>query len=1398
MNRPVLFRGGICVLVLLSVCCWLLSRDRASESSGSQSSTHVEVAPNGGRTWVESAVGEGVGSSKVFDIDKEVAALDIAVTTSEVGAPKPMPRSGVEPIGDAVGPVVQWRERGRQAQYEVALDEVYVGLSEGREHGVERVPLQKDLAGVVKETERVSAEKALSAHLVLYPKGAKRTEWTRRVLSRSVLLEATDATALRAQAAKLGVVNFEQPKFAPGYVLANLGGDAAVALAATAAMQSLPGITSATPMLASQKQSKATIPNDPLFPSQWHLRNTGQRGGTKNIDARVVNVWDNFQGDGTTIGIVDDGLDLTHEDIAPNAAASGHFDWNGNDSNPAPDPTAEDFHGTAVGGVAAGRGGNGVGISGVAPHATLYGLRLISSPTTDGQDASAMDHLSSVIQIKNNSWGAPDDFASLGYVGPLFAAALDDATSTGRGGKGTLFFWAAGNGRDIFDQGNKDAAANNIHVIPVGALNNRGALSYYSETGSHLMIVAPSSGGTSGIFTTDLEGTDGYNDGSTSSETANDDYTNDFGGTSSAAPLASGVGALILQANPNLGWRDVKEILLRSSTKIASTSSGWTSRTGGQLALPPIKHHHNYGGGLINAEAAVALAQGWQNLPAETNLEITNNTRVVIPDATSNVTEIFDFSAMAPIRVEHVEVTLDIDHTYRGDLDISLVSPSGVISELASRSVYDDGDSVGQGYWDWTFTSVRHWGEASNGQWKVIIRDQFRGDVGTANYVTVRLHGVSAPPAAFAASGEPEGLLVAEGSFAQLSSATTGYPTINHQWRKTGKNIAGATGSAYVVPSIALTHAGLYSDRISNVTGSAISPEVPLGVVRVTNDSPVYNEGTTMVLAATAAGGVPLTYQWKLGGVDLVDDGRITGTMSPTLTVRSTTTLDDGDYECIISDGVRTLSAGTRQVQIRLKPVVQGMAISGAVVSQLSNIQIIADNAATRFTATGLPSGVKLNATTGLLSGRPLKAGDYTITVYATNAAGRSAAQTFFWHVEDLDDDVVGAFQGLVDADAGLNSDLGGSLTAKVTGTGTYSGAVQLGSKRYSFKGLLDSAPGTDPTSSSTITRRGLPSLVLTLTISNSTGELTGSITDGTDSAGLLARRNPWNARTASAEAFAGYYTFGMDLSSNIGDPAVPQGTGYGTATASTGGTIKWAGRLADGTAVTGSSIFDLGGLWSSFNLLYAAKGSLHGWRDMDLGPGVNFSLNTMGGSLTWLRQPQAATVRLYSGGFGPISLNVHGGKYTKPSAGLIVLGLDDPTTFVDGKNAVIAFAGGGIETASRFAGLDLEAFTISSRNIASFAKAGTPENPASLRLSLNAATGLFSGGFVLSDVNPASPTTTVTRSVGYFGVLLSQELKGKGYFVSPTLPEASPAPVVAPSKTPIIGGGVVIDAAPH
>ncbi|GAG15678.1 unnamed protein product, partial [marine sediment metagenome] len=238
-----------------------------------------------------------------------------------------------------------------------------------------------------------------------------------------------------------------------------------------------------------------------------------------------------------------------------------------------------------------------------------------------------------------------------------------------------------------------------------------------------------------GITTTDRLGEDGYNSAADDSDgdSLDDlDYTSTFGGTSSAAPVVSGVVALMLEANPNLTWRDVQHILVESAEMTDPSHIDWTNNAAGYDV------NHYYGFGAVDAGAAVALAESWETVLPEVALSSeTVNVFQTIPDnsqtgVTSTVTLPVGISSL-----EWVEVTLDADHTSVGDLEVVLISPAGIESELATVH-FDPGIN---GYANWVFTSARNWGESAAGTWTLEVRDLGSDDVGTFNSWQINTYG---------------------------------------------------------------------------------------------------------------------------------------------------------------------------------------------------------------------------------------------------------------------------------------------------------------------------------------------------------------------------------------------------------------------------------------------------------------------------------------------------------------------------------------------------------------------------------------------------------------------------------------------------------------------------------
>ena len=329
---------------------------------------------------------------------------------------------------------------------------------------------------------------------------------------------------------------------------------------------------------------------DPLLGQQWHL----QGRDVEPAGANVLDAWSTTRGLGVVIGVVDDGVQVTHPDLAPNLnlTLSTGFNLSGStafatgSANPlqqiACNPAllgavlGDGCRGTAIAGIAAARD-NTIGVSGVASRATLAALRLLVptapdffAPTnnSDALLAAALGFHNEAIHIKNFSWGARDDGATLQALPPLAELALNAAALTGRGGRGTIIVRAAGDGGPD-DNCNFDGFASHRFVLAVGAVGDDSLPAPYGEACSAMFVVAPSSGGVRSITTTDLLGNPGY-------DPAAGDYTDRFGGTAAAAPIASGVVAPMLAARPDLTERDVKHILVRSSVQIQPDDPSWS------------------------------------------------------------------------------------------------------------------------------------------------------------------------------------------------------------------------------------------------------------------------------------------------------------------------------------------------------------------------------------------------------------------------------------------------------------------------------------------------------------------------------------------------------------------------------------------------------------------------------------------------------------------------------------------------------------------------------------------------------------------------------------------------------------------------------------------------------
>ncbi|KAJ1676403.1 pheromone processing endoprotease, partial [Spiromyces aspiralis] len=182
--------------------------------------------------------------------------------------------------------------------------------------------------------------------------------------------------------------------------------------------------------------------SDPLYASQWHLHNAKYSGA----DINVTGVWtQGITGYGVNVAIIDDGLDYTSEDLYNNFLLEGSFDFNDHTKLPTP-RLPEDYHGTRCAGQVAAVRNNGLCGIGVAYNAKVAGIRILSTQIDESDEIRALNYRFDLNDIYSCSWGPTDDGRTVEGPTPDIAEAFIHGVSKGRGGKGSIFVFATGNG----------------------------------------------------------------------------------------------------------------------------------------------------------------------------------------------------------------------------------------------------------------------------------------------------------------------------------------------------------------------------------------------------------------------------------------------------------------------------------------------------------------------------------------------------------------------------------------------------------------------------------------------------------------------------------------------------------------------------------------------------------------------------------------------------------------------------------------------------------------------------------------------------------------------------------------------------------------------------------------
>lgn len=614
----------------------------------------------------------------------------------------------------------------------------------------------------------------------------------------------------------------------------------------------------------------------------------------------------------------------------------------------------------------------------------------------------------------------------------------------------------------------------------------------------------------------------------------------------------------------------------------------------------------------------------------------------------------------------------------------------------------------------------------------------------------------SAPSVTVPASAYLAGL----GSTLRLVADAAGSRPINYQWFKDGRAIAGGVRRHLIIGSALLASAGKYQLRCSNAAGTGWSPVVLVGVV---GEAPTAVQGLvdrTMTIQGPAVTGPGVTFTWSKDGSPLSDGAKYRGSRARSLSVHSAQQADEGTYALVVGLASATFNVRPVSATVLLRPVVDAFSFGPWDVAASVNESLTAQNRPAKFAVQGLPTGVLCHATTGRLSGRPLRSGTYQLAITASNAAGSSAVSRVTVVVAGLGDFAAGEYRGVIQRSLTCNARFGSALSvtfnASGAGTGTLTDDQGTTPFKTQFERLADRSLQASALLAGGVTRRLLMNVV------PGTHRLTGNVSPvpasllGHDPAPeILAFRNRFADHSGTSQR-KGRYTFLFQAAA----PAVgiPAGYGYAVVDVDAFGNASWAGRMADGEVVSFSTWLGPNDELLIHRMMAKSHSSVTG--------SIVISDN-IAGQVDWYRS--AMTGRVYSSGIPQHALALMGIRYLPPGSNGFLPLLSDASP-----NITLELSAAGL--GSSFS----NTLFLSSQSAVTWVN--RPAGAYVTRLKFNVLTGTFTGS--VKGMQPG----TAWAEVPFFGAVLPSPVMGGGHFMRPLAVGGQSA-----SSAPLESGRVVL-----